>query len=139
MPLPPKPPHLRQRRNRVSTNATLPASPRHVRAPTLAKDREWQRSTRQWWADVWRSPMATEFAATDRHALLRLAYLVDHFALSQGTDVKLASEIRQQEQRFGLTPLDRRRLQWTLPDAQSTPVAEATEPAPDPRRDFKVV
>jgi hypothetical protein len=58
--------------------------------------------------------MAPEYIESDLDALYMLASLRDVFWHSGGTDSKLAAEIRQQEARFGATPLDRRRLEWQL-------------------------
>jgi hypothetical protein len=57
--------------------------------------------------------MAPQFLQVDRHALLRLAHLVDLAHWCPG-DVKLEETIARMEQRFGLTPLDRRRLDWKI-------------------------
>jgi len=112
---PPKNPKIRQRRNRV-TGATLTATDKpRQRAPRLPKrddDQEWHRLTRAWWRDVWHSPMAEQFLEVDKHALYRLAMLIDAF-WSQPSR-QLAAEIRLEQQAFGLTPLDRRRLQWSV-------------------------
>lgn len=56
--------------------------------------------------------MATEYVRADAHALMRLAVLVDMFWTKPST--KLAAEIRLQQQAFGLTPLDRSRLEWSI-------------------------
>lgn len=56
--------------------------------------------------------MAPEYDGSDFDGLLVLALLVDLFWLEPSTS--LASEIRLQGQRFGLSPLDRRRLQWEI-------------------------
>lgn len=112
----PKPAALRQRRNRTSTAATLVATaPRRRRAPRLPKREEgaeWHRMTRAWWRAVWRSPMAGEYLDADIHALFRLAVLIDQFWSDPSKE--LAAEIRLQQQAFGLTPIDRRRLQWEV-------------------------
>lgn len=71
--------------------------------------------TLRWWRDVWASPMGTEYLRADTHALFRLAVLIDKFWLNPST--KLAAEIRLQQQAFGLTPLDRSRLQWSIEQA----------------------
>jgi hypothetical protein len=65
-----------------------------------------------WWRDVWRSPMAKEFLEADKHALFRLAILIDRFWLEPSKE--LGAEIRLEQQAFGLTPIDRRRLQWSV-------------------------
>jgi hypothetical protein len=109
----PKDPKIRQRRNKVSTSATLTrTTPRRQRAARLPKNRRWHELTRAWWADVWHSPMAENILRADEHALLRLAVLIDMFW--QEPTKEIAAEIRLEQQAFGLTPLDRRRLQWTV-------------------------
>jgi hypothetical protein len=52
----------------------------------------------------------------DEEALFSLALLMDDYwnARSPTMRAKLASEIRLQRRQFGLTPLDRRRLEWTV-------------------------
>jgi hypothetical protein len=87
------------------------------RPPALPKTRAWHALTRAWWRDVWRSPMASEYLDVDRHGLLRLAELIEQFW--RGPSVQLAAEIRQQEARFGLSPIDRRRLQWEVRRAEA--------------------
>lgn len=110
----PKPAHMRQRKNRASTGALLNAE-HGVQAPDLP-DRAWHPLTVAWWEDVWASPMAPEFDSSDRHGLFALACLVDDFwsADTPTERAKLAAEIRLQRQCFGLTPIDRRRLQWEI-------------------------
>lgn len=110
----PKHSSTRTRRNKAATSATLTADP-SVSAPQLP-DRTWHPQTLVWWADVWASPMAPEYDESDRHGLFALALLVDDFwtAETASERAKLASEIRLQRQCFGLTPMDRRRLQWEI-------------------------
>ncbi|GIH70331.1 phage terminase small subunit [Sphaerimonospora thailandensis] len=109
----PKPAGMRQRRNRAATSAKLQADPK-LKAPNLPElpDRLWHPMTLAWWADVWRSPMAPEYDESDRHGLFLLAVLVDDFWVKPSKD--LAAEIRLQRQSFGLSPIDRRRLQWEI-------------------------
>jgi len=57
--------------------------------------------------------MAAEFLRADVHGLYILAELVDAF-WTDPEDLKLAAEIRQHRMAFGLTPIDRRRLQWEV-------------------------
>lgn len=106
-------------------------SPRK-RAPALPGVREWQPMTRRWWRDVWASPMAGEYLRADEHALFRLAVLVDMF-WTEPTK-KLASEIRLQQQAFGLTPSDRRRLEWSIEQ-----VEQAKDKTDRQRRDRAIV
>lgn len=60
--------------------------------------------------------MRDEYLKVDVHGLTRLAVLVDAFWLG---DHDVASEIRLQGQLFGLTPIDRRRLQWEVVRAET--------------------
>ncbi len=110
----PKHPSTRARQNRSATAAQLKADP-SIRAPRLP-DRSWHPMTAAWWRDVWSSPMAPEFDASDVHGLYALAVLVDDFWTAETPTARrdMASEIRLQTQRFGLSPIDRRRLQWSI-------------------------
>lgn len=116
---PPKPAHLRQRTNRkagagvigleAATAGPAPAIPNPGRegAPVA-----WHPLTLSWWAHVWSSPMAGQYLPTDIDGLGRVAMLVnDFYVLGRREDL---AEIRLQEQRFGLSPLDRSRLQWEV-------------------------
>jgi hypothetical protein len=110
------------RRNKASTRAGL-KNDHSVKAPKLPTG-AWHAMTRSWWKDIWASPMATEFLKADVHALFRLAKLIDDYwsAKSPTARKELAGEIRLQQQSFGLTPFDRRRLEWTI---ESTEQAKA--------------
>ena len=112
MPAQKKDPSVRARRNKAATAATLSAEVPKRDRPELPEGREWHALTLSWWADLWASPMAGEYHASDRHALFILAALVDAFWTEPSQ--ALAAEIRLQRQAFGLTPYDRRRLEWTI-------------------------
>jgi hypothetical protein len=117
---PPKNPRTRRRRNRLSTAATLVVLKPIAagKAPALPKRQPtWVKETRAWWKDVWASPMASEFLDADVHGLFILAELVDDFWREPSAE--LAAEIRRQRQCFGLTPIDRRRLQWEVVRAET--------------------
>lgn len=113
----PKPSELRQRRNKKAGAATLPAPEKkrqRTRIPKLQNpdDRDFHPLTKAWWKRVWESPMAAEYLPTDVDGLARLALLVDKFYKNPTSDKM--SEIRLQEARFGLSPVDRSRLQWEV-------------------------
>jgi len=79
--------------------------------------------------------MAAEFVPSDVHGLVLLAVLVDEFWSSPSAG--LAAEIRLQRQCFGLTPIDRRRLQWEIDRGEQavekTVVRRRPRGGPDPR------
>lgn len=141
----PKDPAVRQRRNRTSTAAVLsPEGETALPVPELPKRgrRKWHELTIAWWADVWASPMAPEFLRADIHGLYLLADLIDTYW--RKPNAKLAGEIRQQRQCFGLTPIDRRRLQWEVQRVESTErrrphAASRQRVAGDPRQVLHVI
>lgn len=108
----------------MATRAVLPAEtpreqspdlpPRGVDAGGLAL--RWHPMTIAWWQEIWASPMAGEYLRADEHALFRLALLVDMFWVEP--TIALAKEIRVAQQAFGLTPIDRRRLEWSVEQAE---------------------
>lgn len=109
----------RQRRNASPGARTLAANAHAATVPALPQrgSRIWDAQTLAWWEAVWTSPMSSEYTASDVHGLYRLAELVDRFwrlSVRNPERVKLMTEIRQQEARFGLSPQDRRRLQWEI-------------------------
>lgn len=141
---------VRARANRASTSATLPANGVRGPVPKLPTVREWSPLTEAWWADMWHSPMSAEYHVSDRHQLIVLAMLMDDFftATSRSMRKNISEEIRQHRTAFGLTPYDRRRLEWTIESAEEAKDRgkkrrEATgvkQPAKkdDPRRLFAV-
>lgn len=155
----PMDPKMRQRRNKTSTAATLSLAASGVDAPELPEREpdpetglvpQWHPRTAAWWADVWSSPMASEFLDADVHGLYLLAELEDAFHWTRNTRDKmdLSKEIRLQRAMFGLTPMDRRRLQWEVERTESArdqgakrrrksaatgPIAATGAPSGDPR------
>jgi hypothetical protein len=140
MPRLPKDPALRQRRNQATTRATLPVMRRRS-VPPLPAHHDWDSLTRAWWGDVWRSPMVSEFLRVDLHGLYLLAELIDRFWAAPTTT--LASEIRQQRMCYGLTPIDRRRLEWEVERVEAATTTRRPAPpsslADDPRKLLAIV
>lgn len=143
MPQPKKHSSVRARANKASTASVLTELP-HDEAPIKPdlppREGEWHPQTLEWWDDLWAAPMAAEYHQSDRHALYLLAVLVDDFWREPSQ--KLAAEIRLQRQAFGLTPYDRRRLEWTIETAEQSkergrrrqpPPQTPPAPADDPR------
>ena len=129
----PKHPGLRQNRTKKAGRAQLsPVDPdAAIKPPPLQNPdkRKWHRLTRAWWKRVWQSPMASEYLPTDIDGLARLAILVDNYYVHPHKD--LAGEIRLQEARFGLSPMDRGRLQW---EVQRGEEAERKRKSPQHKR-----
>ena len=125
----PKPAHLRQRTNRKAGASVLllPAAG-GVPVPDLPPHplgTAWHPYTLESWGRVWTSAMASKWLPSEFDGVFRMAILWDGFyRTGRATDL---AEIRQQEQRFGLSPLDRSRLQWEI---LRTDEAERKHPAP---------
>ena len=115
----PKNPAIRQRRNKSASRAILPAEQQPVEGIPRLPDNprgNWHKLTRRWWRDVWTSPQHHEFLRADLGALFRLAVLVDKFWKTGS--LPIAGEVRLLEREFGLTPLSRRRLEWSVAQAE---------------------
>lgn len=88
---------------------------------------------------MWESEMRDEYLRSDVPVLVRLALLVDNYYRDPRSS--MLAEIRMQEQRFGFTPLDRRRLQWEVrraneADRKNRPLTPQQQK--DPRRSLHV-
>lgn len=113
----PKSSRTRQRRNRVSTAATRSAPAwRLPDLPPLGGSAKWHPLTVGQWEAMRDGPFADEYLPQDFGGMVRLARLWDAANKARKPEMlaKLAGEIRLQEQRFGLSPIDRRRLQWEV-------------------------
>lgn len=116
--------------------------------PTIADG--WHPMTLRWWADIWASPMSEEWDDSDIHNVFVLAAVYNDIwtASSPTARKEAASEFRLQRANLGLTPYDRRRLEWTIETADEArdrgnqrrskrttpkPQAEQQKKAADPR------
>lgn len=133
---PPKPEGMRRRRNVTTGKRTLPAAGSGREAPPLPGAGKLLKSTREWWATVWASPMAAAWVDADAPALARLAGLVDRASRGQ---VGVLDEIRQLEDRFGLSPLARRRLEWEIEQTTKGEEGSASPQAAQAPRWLRVV
>jgi hypothetical protein len=80
---------------------SLPAAPSFRKPPPRTT---WSKPTKDWWAAIWRSPMATQWLESD---VFELLYLGDLMELPKKSAEHYA-EIRQLKDRFGLNPKARR-------------------------------
>jgi hypothetical protein len=119
MPPAPKHPGARARRNQSSTASVLISDPEVEipPLPTLSEGRRGLAPQRQ--GHVERSLVVSDGPGVRRFRHPRhvcAAALYDDFykATSFSAGAKMAAEIRLSGQRFGTSPLDRRRLEWTI-------------------------
>lgn len=127
----PKPESLRQRRNKKVGSAMLEASNMGENVPELPNPdgRVWHPLTLKDWNQWWTSEVASRYLPIDVSGLGQLAVMTDEFY--KQPDVSKMQEIRMQRKDFGLTPLDRSRLQWEVVRAEE---AERKMPQQHPIR-----
>lgn len=94
------------------------------------------------WARWWATPMATMWGEFDSDALERLLGLYqstwtpiyDDDGNEKSTPASVLSEIRQMEDRYGLTPAGRRKLYWKVEGVDTLHVDEKVMPAESGKR-----
>lgn len=102
----------------------------------------WVTPTRVWWAAVWASPMSEEWHfETDVHNVYMAAmHYDDIWTATTATDRQKATVAYDRVvAKLGLTPYDRRRLEWTIATAKGATAAERRRsggqpPAPAPAK-----
>lgn len=138
MPPTPKPTAQRRRRNAIAGVAKLDKVGRKGPAPKPKTTVELCPVAMDYWKTLWASPMALVYTDADVFPLSRMAVLVHERETERSTAGD--SELRQLEDRFGVSPLARRRLNWEIDqagkaaeDAQPDPPSRPTRTKGDPR------
>jgi hypothetical protein len=142
-------PNSRRGRKRKASGDTVSLVP--VSGPTnkplLGKRPDgvaWHPAAKELWDAIWSSPMSQEFDTSDVHGLMRVIDLTHaYWNLNNPKDMRtkilLAGELRLASQAYGLSPLDRRRLHWTIindeaaTDRHRTRRTSSIKAADDPR------
>ena len=135
----PKPPALQQGRHHKDLGVLQGGALKAPDIPTPAPGTRWLKASRQWWANAWTESIAETWTSSDRPMVVRLLSLVEtreraYRGVAQGLLVKgsmgqlvlnpvarymlsLDGEIRQLEDRLGLSPRSRLQLGVTMGDA----------------------
>lgn len=134
---PPKPPGQRRRRNVQSTSTVIAVPDQPAQLPFDLAD--YRPQVQMWIREAAASAMSTEWTRVDAMDLLIVAELMETFwALPREkatSRAAVAAEIRQRLVEMGLTPLARRRLQWTIANAEdATAKTESRKALPARRR-----
>lgn len=146
----PKDPAKRARSNVKSTAAqlvpnpdadvpTLPAEVLHPVTGEVTRKMVWHPLAEEEWSAIWKSGIP--IAEVDAFGLLKYALLINdyYFADDPTTRKELSSEIRLIRREFGLTPISRATLHWTIinteeaADKRAARVAQRLPPGADPR------
>jgi hypothetical protein len=110
-PTPPKPAHLRRNRNRKQGSEWAVLDRVYSGPiPALPGISKWSEDTIRLWKAIWRTPMATQWNEGDVGHLSIVALVRQRFL--EG-DMRLAREVRQSMDDFGLTPKGRQR-RWVI-------------------------
>ena len=113
---------VRARTNKAATRATI-SRPEDATAPDLPeRSQGWHTLTRDWWNDIWASPMSPEWDASDVHNVYIAAAIYDDMWTAETAKERkdAAAEYRLQRVDLGLSPYSRRRLEWTIESAEES-------------------
>lgn len=123
---PPKPDSQRRRRNAVAPAQRLPADGRPGPAPDWPLPRA-TKTEEKLWADLWATPQA---AAWERLGWERVVARYTRVLLKAERTMlaALLSDVRQMEDRLGLTPLAMLRLRWEIAADEIAEAREEKEP-----------
>lgn len=105
-----------ERRNRAERQldwTVLPFEGRDGPAPALPQWRDWTDRTLDWWAEMWSTPQAAAWDQTGR-SMHTLALLHHELMTDAGNAAKISAEMRQHEDRHGLTPKAMLQLRWRI-------------------------
>ena len=133
---PPKPAHLRRRRNQPVYEWVKLTEAHSGPIPELPTGIRWTKMTRAWWATVWSSPMATQWDEGDVPALVELALLRQKMMAGE---FNLSTAVEKRSAAFGLTPKGRRDLRWIITDKDAERAGVAGVPDESPVRRLRAV
>lgn len=110
---PPKHPSDRRRRNAAPGMVQLPAEGRRGKPPKwpLSKPRKTELGI---WAELWATPQAVAWAELGWIRTVARYVRLLYEAEKPGAGAAVNAEVRQLEDRLGLTPMSMRRLQWEI-------------------------
>lgn len=125
---PPKPDSQRRRRNATVAMTQLPAEGRQGEPPAwpLAASAAFDEQT---WRDLWSTPQAEAWERLGVGVIRMVARYVVLLAEADVGEPKAAMEVRQIEDRLGLSPLAMLRLRWEVVSDE----AAAPRQKPTPR------
>lgn len=131
----PKPASQRARRNVPEAGdwVELPAEGREGDPPSLPKGRRWPSATKVAWATLWAKPQATQWDPSGS-SLHGWAWLHAELQGGRRSPPSLLSEMRQIEDRHGLSPRAMKTMRWHIPDEQVAPTDSPRSPRPRRRR-----
>lgn len=134
MPPYPKHPSARARRHKTATHTELVVrDPNEVEIPSMPArfrivdgeriETDWHPEAEATWIEVWTSPMVAEFLEADQGGVRALLMLENDMweRFERGKSItEIAAEVSRIRKNFGLAPMGRRSLQWTVAQTAET-------------------
>lgn len=119
-------PHSRRQRHLAKTGfaadfVSIPAAGNQQPAPAWPLDNEPARVELDMWNSLWTTPQATMWATMSIERVIARYVMVTCLA-EQIQQAGLLAEVRQMEDRLGLTPVSLRKLQWKIEHQDNQPV-----------------
>lgn len=118
-------PHSRRQRHLAKTGnaadfVSIPAAGNQQPAPAWPLDNEPARAELTMWQQLWTTPQATMWASMHiEHVIAR--YVTVTCLAEETQQAGLLTEVRQMEDRLGLTPLSLQKLQWKIEHQEEQP------------------
>ena len=111
-------PHSRRQRHLAKTGqaadfVSIPAAGNQQPAPAWPLDTDPARAELDMWQQLWTTPQATMWASMHIERVIARYVMVACLA-EQTQQAGLLTEVRQMEDRLGLTPLSLQKLQWKI-------------------------
>lgn len=135
---PPKPDNQRRRRNATVAMTRLPSEGRTGETPEwpLASSAAYDPDL---WAELWSTPQAVAWERLGAGTVRVVARYVVLLAEADVGEPKAAMEVRQLEDRLGLSPLAMLRLRWEVAADEVAEQRSAREADAKPTRRLRVV
>ena len=119
-------PHSRRQRHLAKTGqaadfVSIPATGYTGSVPGWPLDTEPARAELDMWKSLWATPQATMWASMSIERVIARYVMITCLA-EQTQQAGLLTEVRQMEDRLGLTPVSLRKLQWSIEHQDSQPV-----------------
>jgi len=103
-------------------------------APPLPPLRDWSDETLRWWAELWRCGQATQWHPSGK-TTVPMALVYEQMQRDPDRLASLSAELRQHEDRHGLTPKAMLQLRWRFAAPEPAPSAPVKPKKAASRRD----
>ena len=113
-----------RRRNARPDWVTLPAEGYQGDVPSWPLVNDPSESERELWLSLWRTPQASQWVRGQYERVVARYCMIVALSEVEPT-AAILGEVRQMEDRLGLSPMSLKRLQWEIPEQSSAPTGLA--------------